>query len=356
MQEMEQPRPTHVLMRGQYDQPGEQVEPGVPAALGKLDGDAPRNRLTLARWLVSPTNPLTARVAVNRYWRQCFGDGLVRTDGDFGLQGEPPTHPELLDWLAVRFVESGWDVKALLKLLVTGAAYRQSSNFTIALREQDPENRLLARGPRYRLPAELLRDQALALGGLLVERDGGASVKPYQPPGLWEAVSYNGDQTYDADEGDDRYRRGIYTYWKRQAPPPNMLAFDAPTREVCTIRRARTNTPLQALVLLNDPVFVEAARGLAVRILRDSPSDTASRVRFAFRTVTARVPTAKESETLAMLYMQQSQAYRDRRADAAAVLQAGESPAIDGLDAGEVAAWTVVAGVLLNLDEVVTQN
>ncbi|MBA4018424.1 MAG: hypothetical protein C0483_14755 [Pirellula sp.] len=356
MQEMEKPRATHVLTRGQYDQPGEQVEAGVPAVLGQLDAAAPRNRLTLARWLVSPEHPLTARVAVNRYWRQCFGEGLVRTDGDFGLQGEAPTHPELLDWLAIRFVKSGWDVKSLFKLLVTSAAYRQSSHFTAQLREHDPENRLLARGPRYRLPAELIRDQALALGGLLVEHEGGESVKPYQPPGLWEAVSYNGGQTYVTDEGEDRYRRGIYTYWKRQAPPPNMLAFDAPTREVCTIRRARTNTPLQALVLLNDPVFVEAARGLAVRTLRDGPSDTASRVRFAFRIATARLPTPVEADALERLYLRQRKAYRERKPDAAAVSSIGESPKVEGLDAEEVAAWTAVAGVLLNLDEVVTQN
>ncbi|MGC3970983.1 MAG: DUF1553 domain-containing protein [Pirellulales bacterium] len=280
----------------------------------------------------------------------------MRTDGDFGLQGEPPTHPELLDWLAIRFIDSGWDVKSLLKLIVTSSAYRQSSNFTPQLRKLDPENRLLARGPRYRLPAELIRDQALALGGLLVEQVGGKSVKPYQPPGLWEAVSYNGNQTYLADDGADRYRRGIYTYWKRQAPPPNMLALDAPTREVCTTRRARTNTPLQALVLLNDPVFVEAARGLALRIMRESSSDTSARVRFAFRTATSRLPTTAEAATLERLYLQQREAYRDRESDAAAVSSLGEPKSLDGLDAGDLAAWTVVAGVLLNLDEVVTQN
>lgn len=355
MQEADEPRPTYVLTRGQYDQPGDRVEAGVPAMLGALP-DGPRNRLTLARWLVAPSNPLTARVAVNRFWRQCFGDGLVRTDGDFGLQGEPPTHPKLLDWLAVRFVDSGWDVKALLKLIVTSAVYRQSSNFTPQLRERDPENRLLARGPRYRLSAELLRDQALSLGGLLVERIGGPSVKPYQPPGLWEAVSYNGEQTYEVDPGDDRRRRGLYTYWKRQAPPPNMLAFDGPTREVCTIRRARTNTPLQALVLLNDPVFVEAAHGLAMRIVREGPADVAGRVSFAFRSTTGRDPTNGEADQLRRLYERQRVEYGRRAADAAAVLATGEAPVDDKLDRSELAAWTAVAGVLLNLDEVVTQH
>jgi hypothetical protein len=351
MQEADEPRPTYVLTRGQYDQPAERVDAGVPAILGGLAAGQ-RNRLTLARWLVAPSNPLTARVAVNRLWRQCFGEGLVRTDGDFGLQGEPPTHPELLDWLAVRFVESGWDVKALLKLIVTGAVYRQSSKFTLVLRERDPENRLLARGSRYRLSAELLRDQALSLGGLLVERIGGPSVKPYQPPGLWEAVSYNGDQTYEPDQGDDRRRRGLYTYWKRQAPPPNMLAFDGPTREVCTIRRARTNTPLQALILLNDPVFVEAAHGLATRIVRERLTDVPARVQFAFRIATGREPTKSEAEQLCRLYEQQREEYGRRAAE----LKTGQSKVDAEIDRSEIAAWTAVAGVLLNLDEVVTQH
>jgi hypothetical protein len=214
----------------------------------------------------------------------------------------------------------------------------------------------LARGPRYRLSAELLRDQALSLGGLLVERIGGPSVKPYQPPGLWEAVSYNGEQTYEVDPGDDRRRRGLYTYWKRQAPPPNMLAFDGPTREVCTIRRARTNTPLQALVLLNDPVFVEAAHGLAMRIVREGPADVAGRVSFAFRSATGRDPTNGEADQLRRLYERQRVEYGRRAADAAAVLATGETPVDDELDRSELAAWTAVAGVLLNLDEVVTQH
>ena len=355
MQEMEQPRPTHVLTRGQYDQPAEAVSADVPKALGAF-GNAPRNRLGFARWLVGPTNPLTARVVVNRLWRQCFGAGLVRTDGDFGLQGEPPTHPELLDWLAVRFVASGWNVKAMLKTIVLSSTYRQSSNFTPTLRERDPDNRWWARGPRYRLPAEALRDQALSIGGLLAERIGGPSVKPYQPPGLWEAVSYNGEQTYVPDRGDDLYRRGIYTYWKRQAPPPNMLTFDGPTREVCTVQRARTNTPLQALVLMNDPVFVEAARGLAIRVLREAPPDVESRIAFGFQTATGRRPTLTEQATLMRLFQKQFTEFRRRAADAAALLKTGEAEVDRQFDSSELAAWTTVASVLLNLDEVVTQH
>jgi len=355
MHEADEPRPTYVLTRGQYDQPAERVEVDVPAILGGLAQGA-RNRLAFARWLVAPSNPLTSRVAVNRLWRQCFGVGLVRTDGDFGLQGEPPTHPELLDWLAVRFVESGWDVKALMKLIVTSAAYRQSSNFTPLLRERDPENRLLARGPRYRLSAELLRDQALSLGGSLVERIGGPSVKPFQPPGLWEAVSYNGDQSYETDHGDNRYRRGLYTYWKRQSPPPNMLTFDGPTREVCTISRARTNTPLQALVLLNDPVFVEAAHGLATRIVRDGPMGVSERAQFAFRIATGREPTKSEAEQLCRLYEQQRKEYDRRTTDAADVLKASGAKLDVESNRAEIAAWAAVASVLLNLDEVVTQH
>ncbi|HEX3871599.1 MAG TPA: DUF1553 domain-containing protein, partial [Pirellulales bacterium] len=356
MQEMPTPRETHVLSRGQYDQPAELVHPNVPTALGSMPDDMPHDRLGFARWLVAPSNPLTARVAVNRYWRQAFGEGLVRTDGDFGLQGEQPTHPALLDWLAVHFVESGWDVKALMKLLLTSATYRQSSNFTPLLRAQDPDNRLLTRGPRYRLPAELLRDQALALSGLLVERIGGPSVKPYQPPGIWEAISYNGDLTYEADHGESLYRRGIYTFWKRQSPPPGILTFDGPTREVCTVRRARTNTPLQALVLLNDMTYVEAARGLATRILREGGRNVRERVQFGFRLVTSRKPTGSEVDALKKLYEDELMEFRARPDAAQSLLAVGELPVDTKLDTCKLAAWTVVASSLLNLDEVITQH
>ena len=333
MQEMPKPRETHILTRGQYDQPGEKVAFAVPAALGRLPASAPQNRLGLAQWLMSRDNPLTARVVVNRLWAQCFGDGLVRTPNDFGLQGEAPDQPELLDFLALRFRDGDaqtkpWDVKALLKLIVMTATFRQSSNFTPALLAQDPENRLLARGPRFRLPAEIIRDQALAISGLLVPKIGGPSVKPYQPPGLWEAVSYNGEASYQPDSGEATHRRGLYTFWKRQSPPPDMLTLDGPTREVCTIRRPRTNTPLQALLLLNDSNYQEAARALAKRAL----SEKSDRLAKAFQMATGRAPKPAELAEL--------QAFLDQ--------QLTRCP--------ELTAWTMLASLLLNLDEVQNQH
>jgi len=357
MQEMHKPRDTHLLTRGQYDQPGEKVEFGVPAALGALPAEAPQNRLGFAQWLVSPANPLTARVAVNRLWSQCFGEGLMRTPNDFGLQGETPTNPELLDWLAVRFREGdgetqAWDMQALLKLIVMSATFRQSSHFTPALLARDPENRLLARGPRFRLPAEFLRDQALAAGGLLVEKVGGPSVKPYQPPGLWEAVSYNGEAVYQSDKGESRFRRGLYTFWKRQSPPPDILTFDGPTREICAVRRPRTNTPLQALLLLNDVNFVEAARGLATRMLREKTD----RIAHGFRLATGRPPTAAETVELQKSFDEQLAAFRSKPESARALLKTGGSPTDATLDPCELAAWTMTASLLLNLDETQTQH
>jgi hypothetical protein len=282
MEELSQPRQAHVLIRGQYDQPGEPVQPGTPAVLPPLPADAPANRLGLARWLVDPAHPLTARVAVNRTWQQYFGVGIVATTEDFGSQGEWPSHPELLDWLAVEFVESGWNVKALHRLIVTSATYRQSSSATPEQYRRDPQNRLLARGPRFRLDAEMIRDNALAVSGLLVEHVGGKSVRPYQPEGLWEAVGYTTSNTarFTQDHGDALYRRSMYTFWKRTAPPPTMQIFDAPSREVCTVRRPRTNTPGAALALMNDVQFVEAARHLAARLYREQTDDLA---RFAPR-------------------------------------------------------------------------
>lgn len=333
MQEMAKPRETHVLTRGQYDQPAEKVSFAVPASLGQLSETMPRNRLGLAQWLVSKENPLTARVMVNRLWAQCFGDGLVRTPNDFGLQGEAPTNPELLDWLAVRFRDGDattkpWDVKALLKTIVMSATFRQSSRFTPELLARDPENRLLARGPRFRLPAEIMRDQALAISGLLVPVIGGPSVKPYQPPGLWEAVSYNGEASYQPGSGAELYRRGLYTYWKRQSPPPDMLTFDAPTREVCTIRRPRTNTPLQALLLLNDTNYQEAAQALAQLALKQNEH----RLEWAFQRATGRA--AKPAELTELQDFLDAQLTRST----------------------ELAAWTMTASLLLNLDEVQTQH
>jgi hypothetical protein len=331
MEEMPKPRETRILTRGQYDQPGDVVSFAVPASLGKLGDQMPRNRLGLAQWLVARENPLTARVMVNRLWAICFGEGLVRTPNDFGLQGEAPTHPDLLDFLAVRFRDGDadtkpWDVKAMLKLIVTSETFKQASHFTHELLARDPDNRFLARGPRFRLPAEVIRDQALAAGGILVPTLGGPSVKPPQPPGLWEAVSYNGEASHVADEGDAAHRRGLYTFWKRQSPPPDMLTLDGPTREVCTVRRPRTNTPLQALLLLNDANHYEAAQALARLI----SGGTSPRIESAFQRVTGRPANSRELDALRAFFNAQKTA------------------------SNETQAWTLLASLLLNLDEVQT--
>ncbi len=351
MRDLDQPRATHVLLRGQYDHPGDEVQPGVPAVFPGLPATAPRNRLGFARWLVAPENPLTARVAVNRLWQMCFGEGLVRTPNDFGTQGETPTHPELLDALAVRFVQSGWDVKAMLKLIVLSATYRQASATTEAMLQRDPENRLLARGPRFRLPAELIRDQALAVAGLLSPRVGGPSARPFQPPGLWEAVSYNGEETYVPDAGESAFRRSLYTYWKRQSPPPALMAFDAPTREKCTVRRARTNTPLQALVLLNDETYVAAARAFARRAL-SLPGGDKDRLRLMFESVTSRPPSNRELALLGGLLVHQQPLFERNLAGAASF--SGVDIKVSSPD--KLAAWTIVAQTLFNLDEAVTRR
>jgi hypothetical protein len=356
MQELPNPPKTHVLKRGQYDAPGDAVESGVPAALPPLPADVPRNRLGLAKWLTAPEHPLTARVEVNRLWFQCFGEGLVATLNDFGLQGEWPTHPELLDWLAVRFVRSGWDVKQLLRLIVTSAVYRQSSVPTPALLQRDPDNRLLARGPRFRLPAEMIRDQALAISGLLVDRIGGPPVKPYQPPGLWEAVSYNGELSYEIDRGEGLWRRTVYSYWKRQSPPPGVLVLDGPTRETCVVRRPRTNTPLQSLLLLNDETFVEAGRSLAALVLAEGKRGDEERAASMFRRATARIADANELSILGALYARQRARFAADRESAVRLVNVGSSPRGRDLDPTELAAWTVVAQAILNLDEVITRR
>jgi hypothetical protein len=356
MQEAAAPRTTQVLARGQYDAPGEEVAPGVPEVLPPLPPDAPRNRLGLARWLVAPGHPLTARVAVNRLWAQCFGEGLVATVHDFGSQGEGPSHPELLDWLARRFVESGWDVKAMLRLLVTSATYRQTSVPAPELLQRDPANRLLARGPRFRLPAEMIRDQALAVAGLLVDRPGGPPVKPYQPPGLWEAVSYNGELTYQADTGDGLWRRSVYTHWKRTAPPPGLQIFDGPTRETCVLRRPRTNTPMQALLLLNDEQFVEAARVLAATAWSGADPTDAGRLRAMFRRATSRWPEPEELAALAGLHARQRARFAADPPAAQRLIAVGASGQGRDHDPVTLAALTVAAQVILNLDEVVTRR
>ena len=359
MAELKKPRETFVLARGDYRNHTDRVEAGVPAMLPPLEAGAPRNRLTLAKWLVQPGHPLTARVAVNRFWQMYFGIGIVKTQEDFGVQGEPPVHPELLDWLATEFVRTGWDMRAMQRLIVTSSTYRQSSKDTPALLETDPENRLLARGPRFRLPAEMIRDTALAASGLLNDEIGGPSVLPYQPAGLWEELAF-GDgfsaQTYEQSHGKDLYRRGMYTFWKRTAPPASLAAFDAPDREKCTGRRALTNTPLQALVLLNDPTYVEAARALGQRAMLEGGKDEKDRIAYAFRLATARRPSRQETGVLRTLLEAQLASFARNQAAAAKLLAVGESPRDKRLDPAELAAWTTVASVILNLDETVTRQ
>jgi hypothetical protein len=359
MEEMEKARETHVLGRGDYRNLGEKVLPGVPSSLPPLPAGAPQNRLGLARWLCDPTHPLTARVAVNRYWQMYFGHGIVKTAEDFGSQGEAPVHAELLDWLATEFIQTGWDIKRMQRLIVTSAAYRQSSRVTPELVEKDPENRLLARGPRFRLPAEMVRDNALAASGLLNGEIGGSSVSPYQPKGLWEEMAF-GDvfsaQTYVPSKGKDLYRRSMYTFWKRTVPPPSLATFDAPDREKCTARRALTNTPLQALVLMNDPTYVEAARALAQRTLTEAGGSPAKRIQFAFRQATGRKPSAEEVQLLSSLAQKQVALYRRDKQAASELVRVGESSFNTKLNPSELAAWTVVTSSILNLDETITKE
>jgi hypothetical protein len=354
--EMDKPRDAFILMRGEYDKKGDKVEAGVPAILPPLPKGAPTNRLGLARWLVDPSHPLTARVTVNRFWQQYFGVGLVKTTEDFGVQGENPSHPELLDWLATEFIRTGWDVKQMQRLLVTSSTYRQSSKTSAELRARDPENRLLARGPRFRVDAEVVRDLALAVSGLLVDKRGGHAVKPYEPPGLWEAVSFNNSQKYVPDKGDDQYRRSLYTYWKRQSPPPNMMLFDAPTREYCVVRRPRTNTPLQALALMNDPQYVEASRAFAQRMLSEGGKSVGERIAYGFRLATARRPRADEIKVLQEVLNQQLTDFRREKVAAEKLLKVGAFQAKESLDPSELAAWTTIASMILNLDETVTKG
>jgi hypothetical protein len=359
MEDLKTPRETYVLKRGQYDMPDkkQKVEPGVPAVLPSLPSAAPRSRLGLARWLVSPENPLTARVIVNRYWQHYFGVGLVKTAENFGVQSEPPSHPQLLDWLATEFVRTGWNVKAMQRLIVTSAAYRQSSSAAPDLVQGDPENRLLARGPRFRLPAEVVRDNALAVSGLLAEKLGGPSVKPYQPAGLWEELAGGaGEGPYVQDHGPGLYRRSLYVYRKRTVPHPALATFDAPSREVCQVKRARTNTPLQALELLNDVTHVEAARALAQLMLTEGGPTPEERLAFAFRRATARLPDADELRILKTGLERHRQTFEADRARASQLVRHGESPVDSKLDAAELAAYTAIAGVILNLDETITRE
>ena len=358
MKESDKPRESYLLARGDYRNHAETVTPGVPSSMPPLPAGAPANRLSLAKWLTSPDHPLTARVAVNRFWQMYFGYGLVKTSEDFGSQGEPPSHPELLDWLATEYVNSGWNTKALQKQILMSATYRQSSQTTSALRERDPENRLLARGPRFRLPAEMVRDTMLAASGLLNTKVGGPSVLPYQPPGLWEELAFGAEftaQTYQQSHGDDLYRRSMYTFWKRTMPPSTLSTFDAPDREKCTARRAITNTPLQALALLNDTTYVEAARSLAQRVIREAGPNPAKRVERAFILALARPPAANEAKIITNLAQQKLADYRRSPDEARKLIAVGESKSVSA-DPAELAAWTMAMSVILNLDEAITKE
>jgi hypothetical protein len=356
--ELERPRSAHILIRGEYDKKGEAVGPGVPSVLPPLPASEVTNRLTFANWLISPSHPLTARVTVNRFWQQVFGVGLVKTAEDFGSKGEWPSHPELLDWMASEFVESGWDVKKFMRMLVTSAVYRQSSGGSRQSFEQDPENRLLARGPRFRMDAEMVRDNALFTAGLLNLEMGGRGVRTYQPPGIWEAVAYTTSNTakYSRDSGEALYRRSLYLFWKRTAPPPSMTTFDAPSREQCRARRERTNTPLQALLTMNDTQFFEAARHLATRMLKEGGAQDRDHLNYGFRLATSRVPAEAELAVLQETLDKLSQKFAANPVQAEQMLKVGESPVPDDVPAVKLAAYTVMGNLLLNLDEALTKD
>ena len=341
------PRDAFVLLRGAYDSHGEKVDPVTPAVLHAFKPEWPRNRLGLAKWIVSRENPLTARVIVNRYWQMFFGTGLVKTSEDFGSQGEIPVQRELLDWLALEFVDNGWNVKGILKTIVMSDVYKQSSKASVELLARDPENRLLARGPRLRLSPEMIRDQALAVSGLLVEKLGGPSVKPYQPAGLWQELA--GGTGYKPDTGEGLYRRSLYTYWRRTIAPPSMVGFDSPNRETCVVRESRTNTPLQALNLMNDETYLEAARKLAERSLRDERP-----LRSVFMRALGREPSARELDVLAKALQRFESRFAKDPSAAQKLLDVGESKSVYP-DPAKLAAYASVASMILNLDEAVTK-
>lgn len=351
MQELPQPRETYLLQRGQYNLPdtSHRIWPGVPETLGIPAAKTPGNRLELAEWLADPRHPLTARVAVNRYWQHFFGTGLVKTSENFGTQGEPPSHPALLDWLAIEFMNSGWDVKGIQKRILMSATYRQASGSSRGAID-DRDNRLLARGPRFRLHPFVLRDQALAVAGLLVENPGGLPSKPYMPPKIWKSISNN---AYQQDHGTGLYRRSVYTYWRRTIPPPTMMAFNAAEREICVVRKDRTNTPLQALTLMNNVVFVEAARFMAERMLREGGDRP---LEFGFQLATARQPAPEELQLIRQAHAGFLARYRDAPGEAERLLKTGERPRDVSLDRVEHAAMTMMASLLLNLDETITKE
>ncbi len=356
MQDLPEPRPAYVLKRGSYDARGEKVERGVPAVLPAMPADSPNNRLGLARWLVSPEHPLTSRVTVNRFWQMLFGVGLVKTVEDFGAQGEAPSHPELLDWMAVEFQQGGWNVKSMLKTIVSSATYRQSSKITPQLEQRDPENRLLARGPRLRLSAAMIRDQALFVSGLLVEKQGGPSVRPYQPEGLYKDMLFSNMTNYAQEKGDGLWRRSLYTYWKRTVMPPAMQVFDASSREYCTVRETRTNTPLQALNLMNDTTYVEAARLMAQRMMTEGGSKLEDRIALGLRLAAGRRPDESETRLLRDNLQTQLKYFQGHPQEATKLLAVGVKPADKTLNPEELAAYSTVASLILNLDEVITKQ
>jgi hypothetical protein len=355
--ELPMARQTFVLRRGQYDLPGDPVTRAIPKVFGSLPDPKNNNRLGLAEWIVDPKNPLTARVMVNRIWQQHFGVGLVKSSEDFGSRGDWPSHPELLDYLACRFVKEGWSIKKLTRMIVTSAAFRQSSAVTASKRLKDPDNTLISRGPRFRLDAEVIRDTALYVSGLLAEKPGGHSDKPYQPSGLWEIIAYPISDTakYKQDHGEALYRRSLYLFWKRTSPPPTMLLFDAPMRESCVVRRSRTNTPTQALATLNETGFFEDARAMAQRLLTTKPDDQ-SRIDYSFRLATGRDPSPQETAIVQDFLGDARRKYKIHPEEAAKTLAIGESPRDQKLSAPEHAAWTLVCNMILNLDETLTQH
>jgi len=357
MEEMPKPRDCYVLIRGQYDHHGEKVTASVPKFLPPLPKGAPNNRLGFAEWLVSPTNPLTARVNVNRMWERLFGVGIVETSEDFGTRASFPTYPKLLDWLATEFLRLKWNQKAMWKELVMSATYRQTSKITPELLKVDPLNKLLARGPRFRLNAEVLRDQAMYFGGLLAEKIGGPSVRPYQPAGVWDELNVYGNlRNYKHDMGANLYRRSLYTIWKRTAPPPNMTLFDMPSRETCVVRRPRTDTPLQALDMLNDVTYVEASRALALRMIHEGGSTPTSRLNFAFQVVLSRDPSAEEAKVLGDGLAARLTHYKADRADAEKLIAEGDLKNPTNLDPAVIAAYTLAASTILNLDETISKE
>ena len=350
MRERKYPRKTFILNRGAYDAPGKPVTRDTPDSFFKIPKDFPRNRLGLAKWLLHEDHPLFTRVTVNRFWMMYFGQGLVVSSDDFGNQGELPTHPELLDYLAATFRQSGWDVKAMQKMIVTSATYRQSSKVNPKSGETDPENRLYAHGPSYRMSAEQIRDNALASSGLLTRSVGGKSAYPYQPAGLWEALATRNEVTYKQQHGDSLYRRSLYTIWKRSSPPPMMLNFDAAERHFCVTKRQKTSTPLQALVVMNDPQFVEASRVLAQQMLKKGKTPD-EQIAYAFTALTGRLPDAKEKQVLKELYDEEYSDFRKNPKRAKSILTAGEYPVDKSLDPAQVAAGTIVASTVMNFDE-----